>query len=457
MRSASVAVIGGGISGLTAAYQLHQQGTPFVLLEKSDRLGGLIFTEQINGFTIDAGPDSLLIQKPAAVELCVELGLEAHLISTLEPRTAYIVRNGMLHALPRGSVFGIPTNLEALLAARYLSPQAKLRMAQDLAVPPRTDKSDESVASFFRRRFGDETVDYLASPLLAGIHAGNVERLSMHALFPRLVEAERQHGSVIRALRNRRIASASPSSTHGLFRSLTGGLQTLTNALTQALPNTGIKNGVEVTSISGSGPFAIKCSTGENLSVNKVIFATPAYATSTIVRQLAPELSKLLSSIPYTSIATIANSYPRSSIDHSLNGSGFVVPETEPGLNIAACTWISSKWPGRSPDSHVLLRSFVGGARAPGALDQSDQALIATAQRDLHNLLDIKEPASLTRVYRWPRANPQPHVGHLGLVAQIDRQLDAYPGLQIIGAALRGVGIPDCVSAGRAAGRTAAH
>ena len=367
------------------------------------------------------------------------------------------MKNGVLHALPRGTVFGIPTNLEALLAAHYLSPQAKLRMAQDLTVPPRTDESDESVASFFRRRFGNETVDYLASPLLAGIHAGDVERLSMHALFPRLVEAERQHGSVIRALRNRRIAPASLNATQGLFRSLTGGLQTLTNALTQVLPNTAVKSGVEVTSISGSGPFAIKCSTGEIFSADKVIFATPAYATSTIVRHLAPELSKLLLSIPYTSIATIANSYPRSSINHSLNGSGFVVPEIEPDLNIAACTWISSKWPGRSPNSHVLLRSFIGGTRAPKALDQSDQALIATAQQDLHNLLDIKAPASLTRVYRWPRANPQPHVGHLELVTQIDRHLGAYPGLQIIGAALRGVGIPDCVAAGRAAGRAAAH
>ena len=448
MSNASVAVIGGGISGLTAAYQLHRQGTPFVLLEKSDRLGGLILTEQINDFTIDAGPDSLLIQKPAAVELCVELGLQNHLVSTLEPRTAYIVRHGILHPIPQGSVFGIPTNLEALLASHYLSPRAKIRMTQDLVLPPKADESDESVASFFRRRFGNETVDYLASPLLAGIHAGNVEQLSMHALFPRLVEAERRHGSVIRAFRNRR---KSPNSTHGLFRSLTGGLQTLTNALTQVLPNSAVKSGVEVTSISGSGPFTIRFSSGEDLQVSKVICATPAYTTSTIVEQIAPELSNLLSPIPHTSMATIATSYPRSSIRHLLNGTGFVVPETESDLSITACSWISSKWPGRSPDNHVLIRSFIGGSRAPDALDQSNQALITTVQRDLRTLLDIRAPASLTRVYRWPRANPQPHVGHLERVAQIDRHLSAYPGLQLIGPALRGVGIPDCVAAGRTA------
>ena len=457
MNSASVAVIGGGISGLTAAYQLHKEGTSFVLIEKSDRLGGLIFTEQVADFTIDAGPDSLLIQKPAAVELCVELGLHNQLVPTLQPRTAYIVRNGKLHPIPKGSVFGIPTNLEALLASHYLSPQAKIRMAQDLVLPPKTDESDESVASFFRRRFGKETVDYLASPLLAGIHAGNVEQLSMHALFPRLVEAERQQGSVIRAFRNRPTGLTSTTSTDGLFRSLTGGLQTLTTSLTQSLPNSAVKSGVEATSISGSGPFSVTLSSGENLSFDKVICATPAYATSTIVQSLAPELSDLISSIPYTSIATVAIAYPRSSIDDLLNGTGFVVPEIEPNLSIAACTWISSKWPGRSPESHVLLRGFIGGSRAPQTLNQSDQALITTVQQDLRSLLGIRVPASLARVYRWPRANPQPHVGHLELVAQIDRHLSTYPGLQIIGAALRGVGIPDGIAAGRAAGHAAAQ
>jgi|TARA_B100000686_G_scaffold339082_1_gene412575 oxygen-dependent protoporphyrinogen oxidase len=455
MPSTTVAVIGGGISGLAAAYQLHQQDTSFVLIEKSDRLGGLILTEKTDDFTIDAGPDSLLVQKPAAIELCVELGLQNQLVSTLTPRTAYIVRDGILHPIPQGSVFGIPTNLESLLASGYLSKQAKIRMAEDLVIPPKLDESDESVGSFFRRRFGNEAVAYLATPLLAGIHAGNVEHLSMRALFPRLVKAETEHGSVIRGFRNRRSDATSSAASHGVFRSLTGGLHTLTNALAQALPRSSIKYGTDVTNISDSGPFTVSFSSGENLSVDKVICATPSYVTASVVQSLNPELSRLLSSIPYTSIATIATSYPRAAINHALNGTGFVVPETESPLSITACTWISSKWPGRSPDGHVLLRSFVGGARAPEALDQSDHALTKSVQNDLRRLLDIDVSPSLTRVYRWPRANPQLHVGHLELVAQIDRHLRAYPGLQLIGSALRGVGIPDCVAAGRAAGRAA--
>ena len=455
MSSATVAVIGGGISGLAAAYQLHQQGTSFVLIEKSDRLGGLIFTEKIHDFTIDAGPDSLLVQKPAALQLCDELGLQNQLVSTLTPRTAYIVRDGILHPIPQGSVFGIPTNLESLLASDYLSTQAKIRMAEDLVIPPKLDDSDESVGSFFRRRFGSEAVEYLATPLLAGIHGGNVEQLSMRALFPRLVKAETQYGSVIRGFRNRRPDPGSSASNHGVFRSLTGGLHTLTNALTQALPRSSVKHGTDVTNISGSGPFNVRFSSGGNLLVDKVICATPAYVTASVVQSLNPELSRLLSSIPYTSIATIATSYPRTAITHALNGTGFVVPETESQFSITACTWISSKWPGRSPNGHVLLRSFVGGARAPKALDQSDQALIKAVRNDFRHLLDISVPPSLIRVYRWPRANPQPHVGHLDLVAQIDQHLRAYPGLQLIGASLRGVGIPDCVAAGRTAGRAA--
>ena len=216
-----VAIIGGGITGLSAAYELHRRGAPFILFERANRLGGVIQTEFTEGFTIDGGPDSLLTQKPAALELCSELGLRERLISTLPPRTAYICRAGQLHPLPKASVLGIPTRLRSFATMPVLSVSGKIRMAMDLIQAGDTRVRDESIGSFFRRRFGQESVTYIAEPLLAGIHAGDVERLSMQTLFPTLVDAERRHGSVIKGLHFRQRSNR--PSQDGLFRSLVGG------------------------------------------------------------------------------------------------------------------------------------------------------------------------------------------------------------------------------------------
>ncbi len=457
MADAAVAVIGGGISGLAAAYELHRRQVPFVLLEKSARVGGLVRTEQVDGFTIDAGPDSLLTQKPAAVELCAELGLGDQLVSTLPPRTAYVVRGGTLQPLPPASVFGIPTRVGPLVTGRVLSWRGKARMALDLVVPRRRDVTDESVASFFRRRFGEEAVTYLAEPLAAGIHSGDVERLSMRTLFPRLVAAEQQHGSVIRALRHLSRGNGSAQARAGAFRSFPGGLETLTTAIHGVLPTHALQCGAEVTGLSGRGPFIIERTNGPTLTVDGVICALPAYAVAPLLRAYGSELAELCASIGYTSTATVVLAFPRSAVAHPLNGTGFLVPRAEPNFSIAAATWISSKWPARAPDGQVVMRGFIGGAHAPLALEQPDDALIASVRRDLGQLLDITGDPSLVRVYRWPQSNPQPNVGHLDRVAEVDRQLAPWPGLQVIGAAFRGIGIPDCVAAGRAAGRAAAE
>src|SRR5262245_34891860 len=196
-----VVVAGAGISGLAAAYQLHKQRTRVLVLERSERVGGVIQTERVGEFVIDAGPDSLLVQKPAAVALCTEIGLGDRLFPTKAPRTAYVLRSGKLHALPGASVLGFPTRVSPFLRSSLFSVRAKARMGVDLVLPPRTAHGDESIGSFVRRRFGAEAVTYIAEPLLAGIHAGDVERLSMRALFPRFIEAEAATGSVIRSLR----------------------------------------------------------------------------------------------------------------------------------------------------------------------------------------------------------------------------------------------------------------
>lgn len=194
--------MGGGIAGLAAAYELHTRGVAFRLFERAARPGGVIFTDRVGGFTIDAGPDALLIQKPAAVALCREIGLGGRLLPTKRPRTAYIIRDGRLHPLPESSVLGIPRDVRALATTRLFSLAGKARMAAELFVPAARANGDESIASFIGRRFGSEAVTYLAEPLLAGIHAGDVNRLSMRGLFPRFTSCC-AHSSAARVIRAR--------------------------------------------------------------------------------------------------------------------------------------------------------------------------------------------------------------------------------------------------------------
>src|SRR5580704_7844949 len=234
MAAIDVVIVGGGIAGLSVAYELRQHNVPFVVLEAGGRTGGVILSEEIDGYTIDAGPDSLLIQKPDGVKLCEELGLGAELVPTKPPRLAYIQRGGQLHPLPAASVLGIPTRPGPFLSTRLFSLKGKLRMAGELFVAPRRDDADESIGAFMTRRFGTEATAYLAEPLLAGIHAGDVDRLSINAMFPRLVEAERAHGSLLRAFGRGRAATASPD---GAFKSLPGGLSDMIRALVSALPD----------------------------------------------------------------------------------------------------------------------------------------------------------------------------------------------------------------------------
>ena len=454
MPEIEVAVVGGGVSGLSAAYELHRRDIPYVLVEQTDRLGGVVRTEQIDGFTIDGGPDSLLIQKPAAIDLCHELGLGDRLVPTLPPRTAYVVRRGRLFPLPDASVLGIPTRLWPLVTTGLLSPSGKLQMALDLTrrARPGSEQPDESVAAFFARHFGRQAVDYIAEPLLAGIHAGDVDRLSMQALFPRLVDTERRYGSVIRGFRSLRTTR----SPNGLFRSLPGGIEELTSALVRTLAPQVMRRATSVVGLQQTGAFRLSLNTGETLTARQIVLAVPAYVAADLIDPIDAPLGTLCKGIPYTSTATVALSYPRAAVQHDLRGTGFVVPRVERGTALMAGSWVSSKWPGRAPEGQVLLRGFVGGTRDPEALTQTDAGMIRAVHRDLAALLRISGEPGLQRVYRWPRLNPQHEVGHLDRLAQIDERLTRLPGLHLAGAGFRGVGIPDCVANGRAAGAAAA-
>src|SRR5438094_2003620 len=327
-------IVGGGIAGLASAYELSRRGVSFLLLEPAARAGGVILSEEIHRFVIDGGPDALLIQKPDGIKLCEELGLGDRLVSTKPPRLAYIQRGGQLHALPAASVLGIPTRVGPFVSTRLFSWLGKLRMGAELFVPARRDEGDESIGSFMTRRFGREATTYLAEPLLAGIHAGDVDRLSIQALFPRFVQAERAHGSLLRTFR--RQASA-PAHTDGAFRSLPGGLSEMVRALVGKLPAGAICVNAPVTKVGAAGgSFRVETATGSALEARAIVFATPAYVTSELARELDGELASLCSEVPYASTATIVLGFMRDAVAHPLEGSGFVVPRVERSGILAA-------------------------------------------------------------------------------------------------------------------------
>jgi len=288
-----------------------------------------------------------------------------------------------------------------------------------------------------------EAVDYLAEPLLAGIHAGDVDRLSIRALFPRLVDAERQSGSVIRAFRALRMRP----SPQGAFVSLPGGVGELVDALTTALAPGTIATSTRVTDLQHAGTFVLDTTAG-HVRAKSVIVAVPAYAAGGILRGINTRLAALCEEVPYASTATVAFGFRRDQIDHPMQGSGFVVPRVERHPLLAA-TWVTSKWPHRAPDNHVLVRAFLGGGRDPHRLERTDEELIETAREALADIMPTRGDPLFSRLYRWTRQSPQYEVGHLQRIATIESHLAAIPGLFVTGSGFRSIGIPDCIADAR--------
>jgi oxygen-dependent protoporphyrinogen oxidase len=445
-----IVIVGGGISGLAAAYELARRHVEFVLLESSPRLGGLIHTEHADGFTIDAGADSLLVQKPAAIQLCEELGLSAQMMATRTPRTAYVMRGGRLYPLPSPSVLGIPTSFQALRRYELLGWPARLRVALEPLVP-RGAPGDESVAAFFRRRFGDATVGLIAEPLLGGIHAGDVEKLSMASVFPRLTEAARRPGGILRTL-----SRTSPRTEGGMFRALRGGMGDLVAGIARTLPASAVRTGSAASAFERKGTRWTVTAGADRLDAAAIIVASPAHAAAPLLRPLDAQAAALCESVPYVSTASVALGWTRGDVAHPLQGSGFVVARRYNTLRITACTWVSSKWSHRAPAGHVLIRAFLGGAHDPGVVDLDDHELVDVVVRDLAPVLGITAAPVLTRVFRSRNAAAQHNVGHAARLAALTGRLGSLRGLFVAGSGFESIGIPDCVASGRRIAGTAA-
>jgi oxygen-dependent protoporphyrinogen oxidase len=467
-----IVIIGGGITGLAAAHRLielsreHGLGIDVVLLEASERPGGVIHTEHRDGFLLERGPDSFISEKPEALALAKRLGLESQLIETNEEhRRSFIVRDGKLRPVPEGFRLLAPAALWPFVTSDIFSWSCKARVIMDLLLPRRrtNGSDDESLAQFVRRRFGSEALERMAQPMMGGIYTADPEKLSLRATMPRFLEMERKYGSVIRALRatgsNVRDGSQSEHGTSGarysLFLTFAAGMQTLVDQIAAVLPQKTIQTNNQVESLiydQSSGLWRIRVKGKDPISADGVCMALPAMLAARLLRDTDSKLAEELEAIPYASTATINLAYRRSDIPHPLNGFGFVVPFIEKRC-LMACTFSSLKFRDRAPDGLVLLRAFVGGALQPEMFALDEAEMIQCVRTDLRDLLGINEPPLFTQVSKWTGSMPQYHVGHLDRLGRIDDHLLRLPALRLAGNAYRGVGIPDCISSGeRAAG-----
>jgi len=457
-------VVGAGIAGLAAAHRAvevaRERAVPLDLtvIEARERLGGTIATERADGFLVEAGPDSFLSEKPWALALCRRLGVEDRLARTDDRfRKVFVWQAGRLHPLPDGFQLLAPTQFRPFVTSRLFSLPGKLRMALDLVLP-RGVADDESLGAFVRRRLGREALERVAQPLVAGIYTADPDDLSLAATMPRFLELERRERSIILALwrASRRAPQAGTSGARwSLFVTFKDGMEELIAALASRLPPGGVRLKCRATALERTAAgWRIASDAGLPLDADRVIVTTESFVAGRLLRYVDPALATHLDEIPYASSATVTFGYRRADVPHPLDGFGFVVPQTERRA-LLACTFSSVKYPGRAPDGHALLRCFVGGALNEAILELDDDALVGRCRDELRQAMGITAPPVVTRLYRWPAAMPQYHVGHLARVEQIERRAAALPGLGLAGGGYRGVGIADCVRSAEAAAERA--
>jgi oxygen-dependent protoporphyrinogen oxidase len=454
-----VVIIGGGLSGLSAAHRIVSRASggrrpiEVVVLEAKDRVGGAIWTRRVEGFTLEGGADSFITNKPQAVDLCQALGLGEQLIGTdPQHRRSFVVREGRLMPVPEGFVLLAPNRLGPILTTPILSLRGKLRMLLDLVRPRKGDDGDESLAAFVKRRLGREAFERLVQPLVAGIYTADPAELSLRSTLPQFLAMEREHGSLIlAALRQRRESRSaernSSGARYGLFVTLADGMDTLPRALAGSLPPGTVRTGTAVRRISRhdpGSPWLIDLLDGPPLTATAVVLATEAHASARLIDGFDPDLALRLRAIPYASSVIVNIAYRRDQVAHPLDGFGAVVPAIE-RRSLLAVSFLSVKFPRRAPAGTVLMRAFVGGAMQPELFDLDDDAIVSLVRRELGELLGAGGEPLLVEVGRHPRAMPQYTLGHLDRIAAIRIQAARHGRLIVTGNAFDGVGIPDVI------------
>ncbi len=444
----SIAILGGGIAGLAAAHRLFELASKqrleidVALYERGAAVGGCVRTLRESGLVMELGADSLLIDKPPARQLLVELGLEDSIVDVCPQfKGARIVRAGRLRRLPSAFRLFAPTSLPALMRSGIFSPLGMARAAMEPFVPARKHDADESVACFVSRRFGREVLERLAQPLVGGLYSADPKRLSMRATLPQFLDLERSNGSVLRGMRSR--IPREPR-----LVSLREGLQTLIDAL-QTRIGAGVRTGNEAVGLQrNDAGWTIAFAGGNTAHADAVICALPAYASAALLRGHDERLAWLLENIRYNSIATVNLAYDASAAAALPRSTGFIVPHAE-GRCVTAATFSTQKYPNRAPRDTALVRAFIGGALAPELLECDDDELESMARREFAELTQIAATPRRVAVARWERLLPEYGVGHVELVREIERRIAQLHGLALAGSAYHGVGIPDCAQTGR--------
>jgi protoporphyrinogen/coproporphyrinogen III oxidase len=428
-----VVVIGGGISGLTTAYRLAAAGVDVTVHEASDRPGGKLATTQVGDLRLETGADSFVARKPWAVDLCRELGLAGELVSP-GAKGAYLWTDHGLVAFPKDAPFGIPGDVGDVFRWPGLSRAGRRRAAQDLLRGKRKDGVEETLGGLLRRRLGDEATDMAVAPLLAGLYAGDVDRLSARATFPELLTWESSQGSLIRGSQ-----AAMRSARHGpptpMFVKPKGGVGRLTDALAASLGDR----------VVAGAPVGSLAELAESGDASATVLAVPAFEASRLIGSAAPIAAAALGAIPYASTGVVFLIYGDGTQAAMPDGTGFVVPRGKAPMT--ACTWISSKWPDHAFGSRAVVRCYVGGVGDEDVLEAEDLELVEACARHLSAVLDLPSGPRSSSVVRWLRAMPQYEVGHEERVSTIRRDLPE--GVFVVGSAYDGVGIPDCVRSAR--------
>ncbi|MGD1215131.1 MAG: protoporphyrinogen oxidase [Terriglobales bacterium] len=462
-----IAIIGGGISGLSAAYTIEDKrrsGTPvqYVLFESSPRLGGVLVTDRVDGCLVEAGPDSFLTEKPWAADLCREIGLGDQLIGSNDSeRKTYIVARGKLVVMPDGLMFMVPTKIMPTVFSSLFSLRTKIRMAAEWFHPPRKASEDETVAEMVKRHYGREMVELLADPLLSGVYGGEASQLSVRAVLPRFADMESRHGSLGRAMleARKKMGAAANVPARPLFTSLKEGMQQMVDALVARLDANSLKTSSLVQLVIRQDDAWTVSAGYQSDQFDAVIIATPAHAAADVLQSADENLARDLGEIKYSSSVTVTLGYDEEVRRLLPPGFGFLVPRSE-GHRMLAATFVHNKFPHRAPENRALVRCFLGGARDEEILQTSEEEILEIVRGELRQIVGIALHAEplFARVYKWKSSMAQYSVGHLERLQRIEALRQKLPGLALAGNGYNGIGVPDCVRSGaEAAGKILAE